>query len=96
MRPEPRIPLGDQSDQTGQVKLYFDPGDAVFIHANLWHRTIPSSLGAGYRRLLLLGYVPSWIRAEASRGVRAERPLTAELMRTGDAETRELLGEFTW
>lgn len=38
----------------------------------------------------------SSIRAEASCGVRAERPLTAELMRTGDAETRELLGEFTW
>ena len=95
-RPEPRIPLGDQGDQTGQVKLYFDPGDAVFIHANLWHRTIPSGPGAGYRRLLLLGYVPSWIRAGANRGVRAERPLTAELMRTGDAETRELLGEFTW
>lgn len=96
MQSDLRIPLGDQNDQPGQVKLYFEPGDAVFIHANLWHRTIPSRPGAGYRRLLLLGYVPSWIKADVSRGVPAERPLTADLMRTADAETRELLGEFTW
>jgi Phytanoyl-CoA dioxygenase (PhyH) len=96
MRPDLRIPLGDQSERPGELKLCFEPGDAVFIHANLWHRTVPSSPGAGYRRLLLLGYVPSWIRAEVGRGVRAERPLTADLLRTGDAETRELLGEFTW
>ncbi|GAA4241057.1 hypothetical protein GCM10022254_68390 [Actinomadura meridiana] len=91
-----RLPLGDQTDQPGQVELYFEPGDAVLIHAGLWHRTVPSSVDAGYRRLLLLGYVPSWVRADTGRGVPAERPLTAELARTGDAETRELLGEFQW
>jgi Phytanoyl-CoA dioxygenase (PhyH) len=95
-RTDLRIPLGDQNDQPGQVKLYFEPGDAVFIHANLWHRTIPSNSAAGYRRLLLLGYVPSWIRSDISRGVKAERPLTADLARTGDAEVRELLGAFEW
>ncbi|RFS84826.1 hypothetical protein D0T12_15000 [Actinomadura spongiicola] len=91
-----RLPLGDQSDRPGQVELFFEPGDAVLIHAGLWHRTVPSSADAGYRRLLLLGYVPSWLRADTGRGVPAERSLTAELARTGDAETRELLGEFQW
>ncbi|CNF74209.1 ectoine hydroxylase [Mycobacterium tuberculosis] len=91
-----RIPLGDRSDRDGQVELFFEPGDAVLIHAGLWHRTVPSEAAAGYRRLLLLGFVPSWQRADTGRGVRAERPLTEELARDGDAETRELLGEFQW
>lgn len=96
LRSDIQLPLGDQSDQPGQVELFFEPGDAVLIHANLWHKTLPSTSAAGYRRLLLLGYVPSWIRADVDRGVAAERRLTAELARTGDGETRELLGEFTW
>ncbi|MEU5993247.1 phytanoyl-CoA dioxygenase family protein [Spirillospora sp. NPDC047418] len=91
-----RIPLGNQSDRAGQVELFFEPGDAVFIHAGLWHRTVPSDAAAGYRRLLLLGFVPSWQRADTGRGVRAEHALTEELARNGDAETRELLGEFQW
>jgi hypothetical protein len=96
MRSDLQIPLGDQSDQPDQVKLLFDPGDAVLIHANLWHRTVPSTPAAGFRRLLLLGYVPSWIRSDIGRGVLTERPLTAELARDAVAETRELLGEFQW
>jgi ectoine hydroxylase-related dioxygenase (phytanoyl-CoA dioxygenase family) len=96
MRSDLQIPLGDQNDQPGQVKLLFEPGDGVLIHANLWHRTVPSTSDAGFRRLLLLGYVPSWVRADIGRGVPAERPLKAELARTADIETRELLGEFQW
>ncbi|MFF3441457.1 phytanoyl-CoA dioxygenase family protein [Streptosporangium sp. NPDC002721] len=100
-----RIPLGDQSHQPGQVELFFEPGDAVLIHANLWHRTVPSTPAAGFRRLLLLGYVPSWLRADVGRGVPPDRRLTEKLVcaegtegtgDAGDAETRELLGEFRW
>ncbi|GAA0569153.1 phytanoyl-CoA dioxygenase family protein [Actinomadura livida] len=91
-----RIPLGDQSDRDGQVELFFEPGDAVLIHAGLWHRTVPSSAVAGYRRLLLLGFVPSWQRPSTACGVPPERALTEDLARGGDAETRELLGEFRW
>lgn len=91
-----RIPLGDHSDRDGQVLLYFEPGDAVLIHAGLWHRTVPSTAAAGYRRLLLLGFVPSWQRPGEMCGVPPERPLTEDLARDGDAETRELLGEFHW
>jgi ectoine hydroxylase-related dioxygenase (phytanoyl-CoA dioxygenase family) len=97
MRPDIRIPLGDRSDQPGQVKLFFEPGDAVLIHANVWHQTVLSQSGAGPRRLLLIGYVPAWIRNDgAVAGVRPEHKLTEELARDGDQETRELLGEFRW
>jgi hypothetical protein len=95
--PGMRIPLGDGSPKDGEVHLFFEPGDAVLIHGNLWHRTVPSQPHAGYRRLLLLGYVPSWIRNDiGEHGVRAARPLKADLALTGDSELRELLGEFRW
>jgi hypothetical protein len=97
MDPQVRIPLRDQSDRDGEARLYFEPGDAVLIHANLWHRSIPSHADAGPRRLLLMGYVPSWIRQDiGEHGVKAVGALRAGLASRGDAETRELLGEFNW
>ncbi|RSD23915.1 phytanoyl-CoA dioxygenase family protein [Amycolatopsis eburnea] len=92
-----RIPLGDQSDYNDQVELFFEAGDAVLIHGNLWHKTKPSTTAAGHRRLLLLGYVPSWIRGDIGQhGVAADKPLTAELARNASWELKELLGEFNW
>lgn len=92
-----RIPLGDGSQKDGEIRLFFEPGDAVLIHGNLWHRTAPSQEDAGYRRLLLLGYVPAWIRNNTGdRGIRAAHPLKADLALAGDSEMRELLGEFSW
>jgi hypothetical protein len=97
MRPDVKLPLGDHSDQPGQVKLYFEPGDAVLIHANIWHQTVLSQPDAGYRRLLLLAYVPSWVRRDSEQaGVAADKPLTDELAREADPELRELLGELRW
>ncbi len=97
LRTDLRIPPGDRGDREGQVELFFEPGDAVVIHGGLWHRTAPSTAEAGHRTLLLLGYVPSWLRTDAGRpGVPAREPLTTALARTGDAELRELLGEFQW
>ena len=97
LRPDLRIPLGDRGDRAGQAELFFEPGDAVVIHAGLWHRTAPSTARARHRTLLLLGYVPSWIRNDSGRrGVPVEDPLTVALARTGDEELRELLGEFHW
>jgi hypothetical protein len=91
-----RIPPGDHTDRAGQVDLCFEPGDAVVLHGNLWHRVRAATAAAGPRRLLLLGYEPSWIRGDTDRGVRPTRPLTEELRRSGNRETRELLGEFSW
>ncbi|MEU3643108.1 phytanoyl-CoA dioxygenase family protein [Lentzea sp. NPDC034063] len=97
LRPDLRIPQGDRGDRAGQVELFFEPGDAVIIHGGLWHRTAASTARARHRTLVLLGYVPSWIRNEAGEhGVPVEEPLTAALARTDDAELRELLGEFRW
>ena len=97
MRPDIKLPLGDRSDQPDQVKLYFEPGDAVLIHANIWHQTMLSQPNAGYRRLLLLGYVPSWVRRDCEQaGVVPNKRLTDELAREADPELRELLGELRW
>jgi ectoine hydroxylase-related dioxygenase (phytanoyl-CoA dioxygenase family) len=90
------IPLNDNSDREGQVELKFAPGDAIVMHGNLWHRVRKTTAKAGLRRLLLLGYVPSWVKGDVARGVRAERPMTRDLMRNADAETAELLGTFSW
>lgn len=96
-RPDLRIPLGDNNDRDGQVKLYFQPGDAILLHANTWHRTVPSTADAGLRRLLLVGYVPSWIRRDSQQlGVSPRRALTADLMGGADPETLELLGSLRW
>ncbi len=92
-----KIPFRDQSDHEGQLAVFFEPGDAILIHANLWHRSIPSKADAGPRRLLLLGYVPSWIRSDIGiHGVPADTSLRAELASAGDDEVKELLGEFHW
>jgi hypothetical protein len=97
VRPDIRIPLGDQADHADQVMLFFEPGDAVLIHANTWHRTVPSRDDAQRRQLLLIGYIPSWIRNDAEQsGVRPPHPLTADLARGADSQTRELLGDLQW
>lgn len=97
VRPDLRIALGANDNRDDQVTLYFEPGDAVLLHANTWHRTIPSTDAAGFRRLLLLGYVPSWIRNDSQQlGVRPQRALTADLARNADPETLELLGRLQW
>jgi len=91
-----KIPLGDRSERDGQVQFFFEQGDAILIHGNLWHRTSPSKPSAGFRRLLLLGYVPSWIKGDTGRGVKTVHQLTADMARGADNELRELLGEFEW
>jgi ectoine hydroxylase-related dioxygenase (phytanoyl-CoA dioxygenase family) len=96
-RSDIQIPFGDSKRKDGQVELLFEPGDAVLIHANMWHQTVPSRENAGPRRLLLLGYVPSWIRSDGFQtGVRPEKPLTRDLASSADEETRELLGGLSW
>lgn len=96
LEPDLRIPLNENADRCGQVELRFAPGDAVLIHGNLWHRVRATTPAAGPRRLLLLGYVPSWVRGDTGRGVRSDRRLTAELRQDADPATLELLGEFEW
>jgi ectoine hydroxylase-related dioxygenase (phytanoyl-CoA dioxygenase family) len=78
-------------DLPGQVVLRLPAGSAVFAHGALWHRALPTQPGGTIRRLLLLGYGPTWMQPSIY-GVRPANGLT-EALRTGpDRETRELLG----
>ena len=82
------LPADDDSDKPGQVVLTVPAGSCVTAHSGLWHRAMPTRPGGGVRRLLILGYSPTWMK-------QVDRPgggLTDELLPDADAETRELLG----
>jgi ectoine hydroxylase-related dioxygenase (phytanoyl-CoA dioxygenase family) len=82
------LPSGDFSDKPGQVVLPVPAGSMVTTPSSLWHKAMPTKPGGRKRRLLILGYSPTWMKPIDSFGGEP----TAELRRTGDAETRELLG----
>ncbi|WP_431897593.1 phytanoyl-CoA dioxygenase family protein [Micromonospora haikouensis] len=86
----------DASDQLRQQKLYFEPGDCILMHGNLWHRTEPTAETCGRRRLILFGYSPSWLKTEVTRGVPVSTTLTDALRASDDPELVELLDGFHW
>jgi hypothetical protein len=90
------LPDGDTRDMPGQELLYPRAGDCVIAHANLWHRTIPTTAQCGRRRLVLFGYEPSWSKSAVARGVKPDQPLTAPLRDSADEPLRELLDEWNW
>ena len=94
--PHYAVPADDTQARPGEIPLETKAGDCLIMHANLWHRTLPSQEGCGVRRLLLFGYTPSWIKSDVARGIKPEQVITDALRKTGDSETRELLGEFYW
>ncbi|WP_431201379.1 phytanoyl-CoA dioxygenase family protein [Bradyrhizobium betae] len=96
MQPHLDISNTDGEPRTAQVTLLPKAGTCLLMHANTWHSTVPTTRNAGRRRLLLFGYTPSWIRPDVARGVKPAATLTDELRKFGDAEMRELLGEYFW
>ena len=78
-------------DLPGQQTLYLPAGSAVLLHPNLWHRARPTTAQGHKRRLLIIGYAPTWLRA-APYGVKPADGLTRALLEGADEETRELLG----
>jgi hypothetical protein len=68
--------------------LTLPAGSCVTSHSGLWHRALPTRPGGGTRRLLILGYSPTWMKQVDKPG----GGLTDELAPGADAETRELLG----
>jgi ectoine hydroxylase-related dioxygenase (phytanoyl-CoA dioxygenase family) len=86
----------DTSDQPDQQKFYFEPGDCILMHGNLWHRTDPTAPDCAQRRLILFGYSPSWLKTEVARGVKVSTALTDTLRSSGDQEIDELLDGFHW
>lgn len=90
------LPDGDMRDMPGQKLFSFEPGDCLLMHANLWHRTMPTSRACARRRLIIFGYEPSWSKSTVIRGVKPDNPLTADLRDAADDELRELLDEWNW
>lgn len=86
----------DCSDKPGQVLLSMRAGACFIMHCNLWHRTMPSRKDAGSRRLIIFGYMPSWMRGDELGGVKPSKSIREELFKTADPKSRQLLGEFYW
>lgn len=87
---------GDYDDKPGQVLPSIKEGDCLLMHGNLWHRTLLSKETAGPRRLIIFGYMASWMRGDERGGIKPTRSLRDVEFASGDAEARELLGEFYW
>ncbi|HTE21159.1 MAG TPA: hypothetical protein VK689_22570, partial [Armatimonadota bacterium] len=66
-------------------------GSCVLMHGALWHRALPTRPEGTVRRLLLLGYGPTWLKPSIY-GHPPEDGLTKALLKNADEETRELLG----
>jgi hypothetical protein len=89
-------PLGDMTAKRGQRILQLNAGDCLMMHANLWHRSLPSVRNSGLRRLIIFGYLPSWVSGEEHGSAKPRSDVLSELRRQGNAQTRELAGEFYW
>ncbi|HIG55682.1 MAG TPA: hypothetical protein EYG11_05965 [Candidatus Latescibacteria bacterium] len=74
----------------GEKVLRVPAGSVVMIHGNLWHRAMPTLRKK--RRMLILGYTPTWLRKSPHGGPPPADGLTAELLQDCDEETKELLG----
>jgi hypothetical protein len=90
------LPDGDTRDLPGQQLVRPRAGDCLIVHANLWHRTMPTLPGCHRRRLVLIGYEPAWSKSAITRGIKPEHPLTENLRGSGDPELSELLDEWHW
>ena len=90
-RTDEDLPAGEYGDLPDQVTLRLPAGSVAICHGALWHRAMPNTAEGTVRRLLLLGYGPTWMK-QSIYGTRPEDGLTTRLLESADAETRELLG----
>lgn len=84
------LPAGDRNDKSGQIILHLPAGSCVTATASLWHRALPTLPGGTVRRLLILGYSPTWMKPIDHFGNGLTRALLDDP--ATDTETRELLG----
>jgi ectoine hydroxylase-related dioxygenase (phytanoyl-CoA dioxygenase family) len=82
-------------DLPGQVTLRPTAGTCVFVHGSLWHRAHANTPQGHLRRLLIVGYGPTWMKPSIY-GAKPQNGLTAKLLEDADAETKELLGLAGW
>ena len=84
-------PNGHDESVDGALKVCVKAGGVVMIHSNLWHRGLPT-LGAK-RRMLILGYTPTWLRRSPHGGEPPVDGLTQAVLEGDDEEARILLGK---
>ncbi|GAB4465277.1 MAG: hypothetical protein OHK0029_35810 [Armatimonadaceae bacterium] len=84
------LPNHDTREKSGQVTLFVPAGSCVTASAALWHRALPTLPTGKVRRLLIIGYSPTWMKQVDIPG----DGLTRALLNNPetDRETRELLG----
>jgi hypothetical protein len=87
------LPPGDHTDKPGQVALTVPAGSVVTSHSSLWHKAIAPLPTSGRRRLLILGYSPTWLKQ-----IDVPTGLQANLRAQGDAprDRLELAGLSGW
>jgi ectoine hydroxylase-related dioxygenase (phytanoyl-CoA dioxygenase family) len=85
------LPREDWSEMPGQVILRPSAGSCVFAHGALWHRALLTRPEGSIRRLLIVGYGPTWMKPSIF-GQKPQDGLTAGLLEDADEETLELLG----
>lgn len=88
-------PNDDYSERVDQVTLRLPAGSAVFLHGSLWHRAMPTLQQSNIRRVLIIGFGPTWMKPSIY-GKRPDHPLSDDLLPDADQETRELLGVGGW
>jgi ectoine hydroxylase-related dioxygenase (phytanoyl-CoA dioxygenase family) len=91
LQPHFSLPNGDFEDKPGQIELLVPAGTAVMVHSNLWHLAKGMLPGGHKRRLVIITYTPTWLRA-APYGVKPKDGFLRQLEESDDPEIRELLG----
>ena len=86
------LPTGDHSDKLGQVIVTCPAGSVVTASTSLWHRALASTPGAGKRRLVIIGFSPTWMKPVDRPSAGAGSGLTDVLLPGATEEMRELLG----
>jgi ectoine hydroxylase-related dioxygenase (phytanoyl-CoA dioxygenase family) len=86
------LPGDDYGDKPGQVVLRVPAGTCITADAGLWHRGLPNTPQGKVRRLIIIGYSPTWMKQIDKPGA----GLTHSLLAHADRETRELLGLTGW
>lgn len=88
------LPMGETDEKPGQVTLHLPAGSCVTASASLWHRGLPTLPGGHVRRLLIIGYSPTWMKQVDRPGWGLTKELLDDL--ATDQETRELLGRAAY
>lgn len=86
-----REPPDDYEPIDSALEVRVKAGGVVMVHGNLWHRGLPTL--EAKRRMLILGYTPTWLRRSPHGGNPPKDGLTKAVLESDDEEARILLGK---